>query len=120
MNNFEKNKSTISDELEKKKEIRYFLIKEKMRILNPIVYSIYLFMIIVTIIAFNNINVTILAIVLLGVLLYTIAYVTYFDTPKGNKIEKELRLVQQDILKLEIEKINSEFLEIKNSILSES
>jgi hypothetical protein len=112
MNNFEKNKLIISTELEKKREIKKFLIKEKMKNLKPTIYSISFFTIIVTIFifSFSEILATILSIILFGSLSTIIAYVTYFDTPKGNQIEKELRLVQQDILRLEIEKINPDSL----------
>jgi hypothetical protein len=114
MNSFEKNKLIISNELEKKKEIRDFLIKERKRLLKPNIYSIYFFIIIIIIFAFINIGVAILSIVLFLTLLYFIDSATFF--PRGHQIEEELSSIKEDILRLEIEKINSEFLEIKNFI----
>jgi hypothetical protein len=119
MNNFEKNKLIISTELKKKKEIRDLLIKERMKNLTPTIFSISFSTIIIIMIALVNPEAAILAMVFFGAISGIIAGGTYFDTRKGNQIEKELKLLQEDILKLEIEKINSEFLDIK-SLISES
>jgi hypothetical protein len=116
MNSFEKNKLTLLTELEKKKEIRDFLIKERKRLLKPTVYSSCFFIIIIIMIALINIGAGILAMVFFGAISGIISCKTYFHNPKAYKIEDELVSIQENILKLEIEKINLNSLEIKTLI----